>query len=81
MVHLLTPESAAERSVPVRFVLAGFTLATLLSLGTVALAALCLLTLALAVIYFIATEILGVRIELDPATFVERAREYAQRQS
>jgi hypothetical protein len=44
----------------------------------VALGALTTLFMALAVIYFLVTEVLGISLDIDPSAFVAKAQRYAR---
>lgn len=76
LFSLLTPVQAMGRSGPVRLILAGGTLAVLgTALATAATAA-ALMLLAVGVIYYLLTQVLGVKIDFDPQAFIPRARRY-----
>jgi hypothetical protein len=78
VIQIFTPQAAGRRGAGTRLALAGATVIGLALAGTVALASLVLLMLALGVIYFLITQVLGVRLDVDPRAFVQRAQEYAQ---
>lgn len=78
LLSMFTPPAAAEQGAASKVLLAGGTLAvfglsTLLATG----AALQLL-LAVGVIYFLMTQVLGVRFEIDPQLVVPQARRASQ---
>ena len=77
LLHVLTPEAAGDRHPLVRLGLAGLAAAGLATASLVALGSLAALMMALAVIYFLATAVLGIRLELDPRVFAEQARAWA----
>jgi hypothetical protein len=77
LVQILTPTVAAERSPAVRLALAGATVFGLAIASAVAAASLMGLLLALGAIYFLVTEVLGIRLDVDPRIVVQRAQEYA----
>ncbi len=78
VLQLFTPKVAAHRSNPAKLVLAGFSLGALALAGTVAISSFCLLLVAMSAIYFLATQVLGLQLEIDPSSFVQRAQSYAQ---
>jgi hypothetical protein len=78
VIQIFTPQMAAQRGTGTRLVLAGATVLGLALAGTVALASLLLLMVAIGTIYFLVTQVLGVRLDVDPRAFVERAQKYAQ---
>lgn len=69
LVSLATPKAAEGQSKAVQVVLAGGTLAALGVLGGVAAMALGWLVAALAAIYFLLTQVLGLNLEVDPRHF------------
>lgn len=78
LLSMFTPPAAAEQGPAAKVVLAGGTLAVFgLSLLLATGAALQLL-LAVGVIYFLMTQVLGVRFELDPQLIVPQARRATQ---
>jgi hypothetical protein len=80
VIQIFTPQAAGRRSAGTRLALAGATVVGLAAAGAVALASLVALMLALGAIYFLVTQVLGVRLDVDPRVFVERAQQYAQYQ-
>jgi hypothetical protein len=78
VLQIFTPTIAAERGTGTKLALAGVTVAGLALSGLVALSALVTLFLALGAIYFLLTQVLGIRLDVDPRAFVQRAQEYAQ---
>jgi hypothetical protein len=78
LLQVLTPEAAASTGRVGRLVLAGFTLVLLGGAALTALGAFVTLMLALGAIYFLATQVLGIQLDIDPRTFVERAEQYAR---
>jgi hypothetical protein len=77
VIQILTPTAASGRSIGSRVALAGATVAGLVVAAGVALGALAMLFLALGAIYFLLTQVLGIKLDLDPRQFVERAQQYA----
>jgi hypothetical protein len=78
MLQLFTPQVATTSRPVVRLLVAGLTVGGLFAASAVALGALCALFLALGVIYFLVTEVLGLRLDVDPEAFIARAQRYAQ---
>ena len=77
VIQIFTPTIVSERSPGTRLALAS---ATILGLGlasAVALGAFVTLMLALGAIYFLVTQVLGIRLDVDPRIIVQRAQEYA----
>jgi|SRR6516165_1018958 hypothetical protein len=77
VIQIFTPTIASRRSAGTRLALAS---ATLLGLGlasAIALSAFVTLLLALGAIYFLVTQVLGIRLDVDPRIIVQRAQEYA----
>jgi hypothetical protein len=78
MLQLFTPQAVGPRHPGLRLLAAGATVGGLALAGVVAMGALAALFLALAVIYFLVTEVLGIRLDVDPSAFVAQAQRYAQ---
>ena len=78
VLQLFTPQVAAERGAGTRIVLAGATVFGIALAGAVAFASLLMMLVAVGTIYFLVTQVLGVRLDVDPRAFVERAQQYAQ---
>jgi hypothetical protein len=77
VLQIFTPTIAAERSAGTRLVLAGATIMGLGVFSAIALGAFVTLLLALGAIYFLVTQVLGIRLDVDPRIIVQRAQEYA----
>jgi hypothetical protein len=77
VMQIFTPEAAAERGPATRVVLAGVSLLGLAGAATIALGSLLGLLAAVGFIYFLLTQVLGVKLDVDPRAFVERAQAYA----
>ena len=78
VLALLTPEAARNQNVALRFALAG---GTALGLGVAALigvVAMAALMFAVAAIYFLSTQVLGLKIDVDPKAFYEQVQRQAQ---
>ena len=78
LLQVLTPEAASGTGAVGRIALAGVTLVALVGAAVTAVGAMITLLLALGAIYFLATEVLGIELAVDPRSFVERAQEYAR---
>ena len=78
VLQIFTPQAAAHRGTGTKLVLAGATALGIALAGVVALSSLLMMLVAVGTIYFLVTQVLGVRLDVDPRVFVERAREYAQ---
>lgn len=64
-----------------RLAVAGATVVGLVVASALALGSLFTLAISLGVIYFLLTEVLGIRLELDPRNLWSRAQQYASTQS
>lgn len=73
---LLTPPQAAEMNQPVRLLLAGGTLTVLATALATAATATALMLLAVGVIYYLLTQVLGMKLDFDPQVFMQQARRY-----
>ena len=78
VIQMFTPQIASERSTGTKIALAGATVLALAGAGAVAFGALLMLFVAVGAIYFLLTQVLGIRLDVDPRAFVQRAQEYAQ---
>src|SRR5262245_3182105 len=78
VIQIFTPQGAGARGTGTKIVLAAATVTGIAVAGVVALGSFVLLLAAIGVIYFLVTEVLGVRLDVDPRAFVERAQQYAQ---
>jgi hypothetical protein len=74
MLALLTPPRASGQPLVVRLLLAGGTLAGLGIASAIGLCAFAVLMFAVAAIYFLATQVLGLRINFDPRAFYEHVQ-------
>jgi len=77
VIQLFTPTVASHRSPGTRLALASATILGLGVFSAVALSAFVTLLLALGAIYFLVTQVLGIRLDVDPRIIVQRAQEYA----
>ena len=76
LFSVLTPPQAADLSPPVRLLLAGGTLTVLATALATAATATALMLLAVGVIYYLLTQVLGMKLDFDPQLFVQPARRY-----
>ena len=76
LFSMLTPSQAADLSPPARLILAGGTLTVLATAVATAATATALMLLAVGVIYYMLTQVLGVKLEFDPQMFMQQARRY-----
>jgi hypothetical protein len=77
VIQIFTPTMASERSPGTRLVLATASIFGLGIASAIALSAFVTLMLALGAIYFLVTQVLGIRLDVDPRIIVQRAQEYA----
>ena len=77
VIQIFTPMAASERSPSTRLVLATASIFGLGIASAIALSAFVTLMLALGAIYFLVTQVLGIRLDVDPRIIVQRAQEYA----
>ena len=78
VLQIFTPQVATHRGTGTKLVLAGATVLGIALASTVAIASFMMMLAAVGAIYFLVTQVLGVRLDVDPRAFVERAQEYAQ---
>lgn len=76
LFSLFTPPQAAELSTPSRLLLAGGTMAVLGTALAAAATATALMLLAVGVIYYLLTQVLGMKLDLDPQMFMQPTRRY-----
>lgn len=77
VLQIFTPTIVAQRSVGTRLVLAGVTVAGLGFATSIAIGAFLTLMLAMGAIYFLVTQVLGIRLDIDPQVIMQRAQQYA----
>lgn len=77
VMQIFTPEAVQHRSTGAKLALGGATLLGVIGAGMLALGSLVTLMLALGAIYVLFTQVLGLKLDLDPRAFVERAQSYA----
>jgi hypothetical protein len=77
VIQMFTPTMVSERSAGTRLVLATASIFGLGIASAIALSAFVTLMLALGAIYFLVTQVLGIRLDVDPRIIVQRAQEYA----
>jgi hypothetical protein len=78
VMTLISPPVVQERNAIVRYAVAGGTVAALALFGAMALVAFSALMFALAAIYFLATQVLGLKLNVDPAAFYQSMQRQAQ---
>jgi hypothetical protein len=78
MIQLFTPQAATHSRPATRLLVAGLTIGALGGFGLLALGALGVLVFALGALYFLLTEVLGLRLDVDPEAFIREAQRYAQ---
>ncbi len=76
LFSLFTPPQAADLSTPSRLLLAGGTMTVLATALATAATATALMLLAVGVIYYLLTQVLGMKLEFDPQVFMQQARRY-----
>jgi hypothetical protein len=77
VMQIFTPTLVSERSPGTRLALATASIFGLGIASAIALGAFVTLMLALGAIYFLVTQVLGIRLDVDPRIIVQRAQEYA----
>jgi hypothetical protein len=77
MLTLLTPTVARDRNLAVRLALAGGTLVGIAVAGVIGMTAFIQLMLAIGAIWFLATQVLGLKIDLDPRALYEQVQRQA----
>lgn len=71
ILHVLTPPMVREQSLGIRLLYAGGVMGTLgLSLLSAASSAM-LLVMSLGVIYFLMSQVLGIKVDFDPTVFIQ----------
>lgn len=81
LLQLFTPAVVGADRPAVRFLVGGLTVIGIAVAGTLAVGSLTLLFAALAALYFLVTEVLGLRLDVDPRAIVAEAQKYAARTS
>lgn len=76
LLTLFTPPQAAEMNQPVRLLLAGGTVTVLATALATAATATALMLLAVGVVYYLLTQVLGMKLDFDPQVFMQQARRY-----
>jgi hypothetical protein len=77
VLQLFTPNVVGPDRPAARLLLGGVTLVGLAVAGAVALSSFLALLGALLGIYFLLTQVLGLRLDFDPRSFMEEAQRYA----
>lgn len=74
VIALLTPQSARGQGLVKRVVLVGGTVLGLAMAGALGLVAFAALMFAVSAIYYLATQVLGLKIDVDPRAIYEQMR-------
>jgi hypothetical protein len=77
VLALLTPESARSHGVVVRVAIAGVTALGFAAAGAIALGSLVTLMAAIGIIYFLATQVLGLKVNVDPTALYQQMQRQA----
>ena len=77
VLALLTPEAARGQARVVRVVVAGVTVTALVMAGTLAVVSLAGLMAAMAIVYFLSTQVLGLQINVDPTALYQQVKRQA----
>lgn len=77
VLALLTPEAARTSGPVVRIALAGVTAIGLSAATAIGIVSLAGLIFAISVIYFLSTQVLGLKIDVDPRAFYEQVQRQA----
>ena len=72
VLALVTPEIVRDRGPLARILLGGVTLVGMASAAVIAASSLVSLMLALGVIYFLTTQVLGLKVNVDPQAFYQQ---------
>ena len=78
VLALLAPEVARGHGVVVRIAVAGVTAMVLAAAGSIAFFSLVGLMGAIAIMYFLATQVLGLKINVDPTALYQQVQRQAQ---
>lgn len=81
LLSLLTPQESEDRGPGLRLLLAGGTLMALGATMVTAVGAAVLLLLALGALYYLLTQVLGIKLDIDPRAIMEQAQRYASSSS
>ncbi len=81
LLQLFTPSGVGPDRPAIRLLVGGVTLAGLAVGALVAMSSLLTLLGALFGIYLLLTQVLGLRLDVDPRSFMEEARRYARQGS
>ena len=79
LLQLFTPQVVGADKPAVRLFVGGLTVVGMAIAGMLAVGSLAVLFAALAALYFLATEVLGLQLDVDPRAFVAEAQKYAAR--
>ena len=81
VLALVTPEIVRDRNPIVRVVVGVGTLAALAASALVGMGALALLLVAVAAVYYLTTQVLGLKVNVDPQAFAQQFYKQAQQYS
>ena len=79
LLQLFTPAVVGADKPAVRFFVGGLTVIGIAVAGTLAAGSFAILFAALAALYFLVTDVLGLKLDVDPRAFVAEAQKYAAR--
>ncbi len=77
VLALFSPPAVREQNPLVRFAVAGGTIAAILAAGAIGMVAVATLLFALGAIYFLATQVLGLKFNVDPTAFYQSVQRQA----
>jgi|SRR5579871_3415803 len=77
VLALFSPPAVRERGPLVRFAVAGGTIAAIVVAGAIGMGALAVLLSAIGVVWFLATQVLGLQVNVDPAAFYQTMQRQA----
>ncbi len=77
LVSLFTPQQAEGQGIATRVILAGGAVTVMGVALATAVGAAALLMLAMSVIYYLMTQVLGIKLDLDPRAIMQQAQRYA----
>ena len=81
VLALFTPPVAGESSRVLRFALGAATMSVMGTAAVVGIAAFAALMMAMGVIYFLATQVLGLKVSIDPRAMYEQVQRQAAQAS
>lgn len=78
MLTLISPEVVRERSLLARIVVGGATIAGIAGAALIGVFGVVALMFAIAAIYFLATQVLGIQVNVDPQAIYQQFQKQAQ---